>query len=112
MVVPMSAPSTTAIACGSVLRLEAAKPTSITVTAVEDWMMVVTTAPEAKPTTRFEESANRMERSLSPATICRPSRASPRPCRKMARPPRRMVRSKKLTAAACSCDSSASLPPL
>ena len=93
-VVPMSAPSTTAIAWGRVMRLEAAKPTSMTVTAVDDWMMVVTTAPETRPTTRFFDRAKRMVRNFSPATICRPSRARLRPWRKMARPPRRTVRSR------------------
>jgi hypothetical protein len=85
--------STTASACGRDRRLEAANPTSITVTAVEDWTIVATTAPETRPTTRFDESANRIERSLSPAKVCRPSRASVRPWRKMARPPAKTVSS-------------------
>jgi len=49
------------------------KLTTITVVAEEDWIMVVTRNPVNTPKTRLAVMAERMERSLAPATRWRAS---------------------------------------
>ena len=87
IVVPISAPRITPIACDSDIRFAVTNPTSITVVTEDDWMMAVTTVPVTRPMSLLVVSVPRIWRIFSPATTLRDSpicsipnrnRASPR----------------------------------
>ena len=79
MVVPMFAPNMIPIDWTRFNSPAFTKPITITVLALEDWMMQVTTAPDRIATKRFAENRRSMERILSPAERCRPSLIKPIP---------------------------------
>ena len=87
IVVPMSAPRMTPMACESDIRFAVTNPTSITVVTEDDWMMAVTTAPVTRPMSRLVVSLPRIWRILSPATIFRDSPIWSIPNRNRASPP-------------------------
>ena len=78
-VVPMSAPRITPIVWRSVRRPADAKPTSMTVVALDDWRIAVAPAPTASALRRFPVRVERMCRSRVPAARCRPSPTSRTP---------------------------------
>ena len=86
-VVPILAPITTAMAPPSVSNPAPAKPTVITVVAVELWMMAVTPVPARMPLSGLPVILVRMWRSFEPAYFWRPSLISFIPKRNTARAP-------------------------
>ena len=72
-VVPMSAPRITPSDCGNVTSPAETKPMSIRVVADEDWMIDVTSAPEATAARRVRVMLVSRWRRWPPAARCRPS---------------------------------------
>ena len=87
IVVPMSAPRMTPMACDSDIRFAVTNPTSITVVTEDDWMMAVTNVPVTRPMRRLVVSLPRIRRIFSPATILRDSPIWSIPNRNRASPP-------------------------
>src|SRR5262245_43337912 len=88
-VVPMSAPRITPRDWRKVRSPAETKPISIRVVADEDWMSVVTRAPEQTAVRRLLVMLMRMCRSWLPAARWSPSPQSCMPYRSRARPPKR-----------------------
>ena len=76
MVVPMSAPRITLTDWASVMSPELAKPTSITVVALDDWTTAVMKAPASIPLMRLLVIPLRMCRIRPPAACWSPSPTS------------------------------------
>ena len=93
MVVPMLAPMMTPTVCPSAMMPEFTRPTSMTVTAEEDWITAVTSAPSSIPFTGLAVMLRRMPSSLPPASFSRPWDMTFMPYRKNARPPPSVSRS-------------------
>ena len=87
IVVPMSAPRMTPMACDSDISPAVTNPTSMTVVTDEDWMTAVTNAPVISPMMRLLVSRARICFMLSPATALSASAICSIPNRNSARPP-------------------------
>ena len=72
-VVPMLAPIITPTACASVIMPALTKPTTMTVVAVDDWIIAVTTKPTSTAKKRFPVSTSSIRLSLAPAAFSSPS---------------------------------------
>jgi hypothetical protein len=93
-VVPMSAPRITPRVWRNVIRPAETKPISINVVAAEDWMMEVTSAPDATAARRVRDITVRSWRSRPPMARCRLSPLRRMPYSRSAVPPnsaRRML---------------------
>ena len=86
-VVPMFAPMITPAAWVKVISPAFTKLTTITVAALEDWMIAVNTVPTSTPTRRFLVITSKIFRSLAPAAFSRPSLIIFIPNRNRPRPP-------------------------
>ena len=71
-VVPMLAPMMTPMAWPSANRPALTKPTTITVVALDDWMMAVMVKPVSTLVNRLEVMADKKCRRRLPAAFCRP----------------------------------------
>ena len=91
ILVPMTAPIMTAIACRSRIMPELTKPTTITLVALELWITAVTPVPSKMPLSGVLESRYRISSSLLPATRFSPSPISDIPNRNIATPPRSTI---------------------
>ena len=89
MVVPIFAPSMTAMAWGMVISLAATNPMTITVVAELDCMSAVTSAPISTPMMGFPVRTFNIFLSLSPAIFFSPELISFIPKIKIASPPNR-----------------------
>ena len=90
IVVPMLAPKMTPNDWYRFSSPALAKPTTITVVALEDWMMLVTSVPQAVAAKRLAVAMPKSWRIFSPDTFCRPSLIIFIPNRKMAKPPNKL----------------------
>ena len=75
-VVPMSAPRMTPMVCRSDSRPAEAKPTSMTVVALDDCRTAVTPAPTSRALKRLPVSVESRWRRRVPAARCNPSPTS------------------------------------
>ena len=73
MVVPILAPMMTPTDWLRAIIPELTRPTSMTVTAEEDWITAVTSAPKSIPLMGLEVMDRRMPSSLPPASFSRPT---------------------------------------
>ena len=96
-VVPMLAPITTAMAPPRVSRPAPAKPTVITVVAVELWIMAVTPVPARMPLRGLPVILVRMWRSFEPAYFCKPSLISFMAKRNTAKAPANFKQTRKIS---------------
>ena len=95
IVVPILEPMITAMLLPMDIMPELTRPTSITVTAEEDWIAAVTPIPKISPINRLEVSFLRPPSSLPPAIRSRPPESIFIPYRKKAKPPKSVMIEKK-----------------
>ena len=93
-VVPMLEPIKTPMVCPSSMTPEFTRPTSITVTAEEDWMAMVMPAPRSRPLTGLSVMRFKSRSRRPPAIFSRLLDMVVMPYRKKARPPQRVNREK------------------
>ena len=86
-VVPMFAPKITPVACIRSSKPAFTKPTTMTVVADEDCIIIVNTTPTSNPIIGLRVSDSSSRLSLSPAAFSRPSPIIFMPYRNSARPP-------------------------
>ena len=87
IVVPILAPKITPKDWYRFNKPALAKPTTITVVALDDWIILVTKAPQVVAAKRFVVAIPNSWRILSPDTFCRPSLIIFIPNKNTARPP-------------------------
>ena len=86
-VVPMLAPRITPAACDRFIRPAFTKLTTMTVEALDDWMIAVKKMPTSIPENRLVVKNSRIPLSLAPAAFSRPSLINFIPYKKSPRPP-------------------------
>ena len=86
-VVPIFAPIMTPTACASDIMPALTKPTTMTVVAVDDWIIAVTTKPTSTARKRFPVSTSSILLSLAPAAFSSPSPIVLMPNRNRPSPP-------------------------